>query len=79
MSFIVIVSNVFVLCTMKIPKKFKEELEAMRISAKYNLVDEYKYTRRKGFSITQALQEWDLYDYKPPHQPPLSAVESRCP
>ena len=42
---------------MKIPKKFKEELEAMRISAKYNLVDEYKYARRKGFSITQALQD----------------------
>lgn len=48
----------------------------MRMFAKYGLTQEYKYARRKGLSIKQALQEWDLYDYSPRTKPTLSSGTS---
>ena len=47
-------------CTMKINRRFREDIVAMRIAAKYNLTEEYKYARRKGLSPSQSLDEWDL-------------------
>ncbi|MCR4812327.1 MAG: hypothetical protein K5867_07020 [Bacteroidales bacterium] len=45
------------------PRKNKYRYQdwiAMRIAARYNMVEEYKIARRHGRSPLQALEEWDL-------------------
>ena len=41
-------------------KSYDKDLQAMRIAARYNMVEEYKIARRHRRSPLQALEEWDL-------------------
>lgn len=42
------------------------ERKAIELAARYDLVEEYKFCRRKGMSVYQALEEWDLLTYYKP-------------
>jgi len=79
------------LCTMKQRhkthfKSYSKDLQFMYIASTYNMVDEYKTSRRHGRNPYQALYDWDLplpekrLASRPSillaHKPPLSAVES---
>ena len=41
-------------------KNYQQDLEAMRIADRYNMVDDYKEARRHRLSPQEALEDWDL-------------------
>lgn len=43
-------------------KIYITEAMAQAIASKYGLIEEYKDARRRGYSIEEALAEWDLLD-----------------
>lgn len=42
--------------------RYEEEKSALRRAAQYGLTEEYKEARRRGMSVRDALDEWDLGD-----------------
>lgn len=42
--------------------RYEEEKSALRRAAQYGLTEEYKEARRRGMSVRDALEEWDLGD-----------------
>lgn len=43
-------------------KIYITEAAAQAMASKYGLLEEYKDARRRGYSIEEALDEWDLLD-----------------
>lgn len=41
-------------------KYFAEDRRAMRMADEYGLVRDYKFTRRRGYTPLESLEEWDL-------------------
>lgn len=42
-------------------KKFADEKKAMILAAKHGLLADYLKARRNGYSISDALEDWDIF------------------